>query len=117
MYRPSPVEQLAIQARLNFILGPREYDRLFLNFECGEIHGTSVQVFARSEYNANLDCPELSDACRHCDRKHRQTPHQISECTDLAPGAATNRRIMVANNSTTLLGNDRADRFQEPGGR
>jgi hypothetical protein len=52
MYRPSPVEQLAIQARLNFILGPREYDTLFLNFECGEIHGTSVQVFARSEYNA-----------------------------------------------------------------
>jgi hypothetical protein len=53
MYRPSPVEQLAIQARLNFILGPREYDRLFLNFECGEMHGTSVQVFARNEYNAN----------------------------------------------------------------
>ena len=53
MYRPSPVEQLAIQARLNFILGLVEYDRLFLNFECREIRDTSVQVFARSEYNAN----------------------------------------------------------------
>jgi hypothetical protein len=53
MYLPTPVEQLAIQARLNFILGPREYDRLFIDFVCGEIRGMAAQVFARSEYNAN----------------------------------------------------------------
>jgi hypothetical protein len=53
MYLPTPVEQLAIQARLNFMLGPREYDRLFVNFTCGEIRGMSAQVFARSEYTAN----------------------------------------------------------------
>ncbi len=52
MYRPSSVEQLAIQARLNFILGPKEYDRLFLGFECADIHENSARVFARSEYNA-----------------------------------------------------------------
>jgi len=49
MYLPTPVEQLAIQARLNFMLGPREYDRLFIDFVCGEIRGMS----ARSEYSAN----------------------------------------------------------------
>jgi hypothetical protein len=48
-----PVEQLAIQARLNFMLGPREYDRLFVNFTCAEIRGLSAHVFARSEYCAN----------------------------------------------------------------
>lgn len=53
MYLPTPVEQLAIQARLNFMLGPREYDRLFIDFFCGEIRSLSVQVFARSEYNAS----------------------------------------------------------------
>ena len=44
--------RLAIQARLNFILGPSEYDRLFLGFECGNVHENSAQVFARSEFNA-----------------------------------------------------------------
>jgi hypothetical protein len=53
MYLPTAVEQLAIQARLNFMLGPREYDRLFIDFVCGEIRGLSVQVFARSEHNAD----------------------------------------------------------------
>lgn len=52
MYRPSPVEQLAIQARLNFILGSIEYDKLFLGFECGGIFENSAEVFARSEYHA-----------------------------------------------------------------
>jgi len=53
MYLPTPVEQLAIQARLNFMLGPREYDRAVHRFVCGEIRGMAAQVFARSEYNAN----------------------------------------------------------------
>jgi hypothetical protein len=53
MYLPTPVEQLAIQARLNFMLGPREYDRLFIDFVCGEIRGTCngskpLLIFQRS---------------------------------------------------------------------
>jgi hypothetical protein len=53
MYLPTAVQQLAIQARLNFMLGVGEYDRLFIDFACGEIRGQSVQVFARSEHNAD----------------------------------------------------------------
>jgi hypothetical protein len=60
MYRPSLVEQFAIQARLNFILGSREYDRLFLGFECGRIHQKSAEVFARSEHNANQIASDYS---------------------------------------------------------
>lgn len=53
MYRPTLIENLAIQARLNFILGAREYDSLFLGFECGHIQDKTVRVFARSEHNAH----------------------------------------------------------------
>jgi hypothetical protein len=53
MYRVSSIENLAIQARLNFILGAEEYDRLFLGFECGPIRDKTAQVFARSEHNAH----------------------------------------------------------------
>jgi hypothetical protein len=50
MYRLTSIENLAIQARLNFILGAREYDSLFIGFECGHIQGKTA--FARSEHNA-----------------------------------------------------------------
>jgi hypothetical protein len=53
MYRLTSIENLAIQARLNFILGAREYDRFFIGFECGHIHGKTAHVFARSEHNAH----------------------------------------------------------------
>ena len=53
MYRPTSIENLAIQARLNFILGAREYDGLFIGFECGHIQGKTAHVFARSEHNAH----------------------------------------------------------------
>jgi hypothetical protein len=53
MYRPTSIENLAIQARLNFILGARDYDRFFIGFECGHIKDKTAHVFARSEYNAD----------------------------------------------------------------
>ena len=53
MYRPSSTENLAIQARLNFLLGAREYDSLFLGFQCGHIRDKTAHVFARSEHNAH----------------------------------------------------------------
>ena len=52
MYRPTVAEKFAIEARLNMILGAKEYDRLFLGFECGELEGDVVNVYARSEYCA-----------------------------------------------------------------
>jgi hypothetical protein len=53
MYRPSSIENLAIQARLNFMLGAREYDSLFIGFECGHIRDKTAHVFARSEHDAH----------------------------------------------------------------
>jgi hypothetical protein len=52
MYRPTSIENLAIQARLNFILGARQYDRFFIGFECTHIQDKTAHVFARSEHNA-----------------------------------------------------------------
>jgi hypothetical protein len=54
MYRPSSTENLAIQARLNYILGAEEYDRVFVGFECGHIRDKTAHVFARSEHNAHM---------------------------------------------------------------
>ena len=52
MYYPTATEKFAIEAKLNMILGAKEYDRLFLGFECGELIGDVVHVYARSEYCA-----------------------------------------------------------------
>jgi hypothetical protein len=52
MYCPSPVEQLAIQARLNFMLGPRDYDCWFLGFQCATIQGNTARVLVRSQDSA-----------------------------------------------------------------
>jgi hypothetical protein len=53
MYRPSSIENLAIQARLNYILGARAYDSVFIGFECGHITDKTAHVFVRSEHNAH----------------------------------------------------------------
>jgi hypothetical protein len=42
---PSRDEQLAIQAKLNFLLGADVYDALFLGFECGVIFEDVVHVY------------------------------------------------------------------------
>ncbi len=52
MYRPTPIEQLAILAKLNMLLGRHEYDRLFLQFECLGVDAGIADVFVRNEYQA-----------------------------------------------------------------
>jgi len=51
-YAFSSEQNLAVQARLNFMLGSRLYDQLFLGFQCGELKDDVLRVFARSEYLA-----------------------------------------------------------------
>jgi hypothetical protein len=48
----SQEENYAVQAKLNLMLGAKEYDSLFLGFECGELIEDIVHVYARSEYQA-----------------------------------------------------------------
>jgi len=42
---PTRDQQLAIQARLNMLLGAETYDALFLGFECGVIFEDVVHVY------------------------------------------------------------------------
>lgn len=42
---PTPNQQLAIQAKLNMLLGAEVYDALFLGFECGVIFEDTVHVY------------------------------------------------------------------------
>ena len=51
-HRPTATEKLAIEARLNAMLGAQTYDSLFLGFECGDIVDGIVHVYARTEYFA-----------------------------------------------------------------
>jgi hypothetical protein len=51
-FRPTEIEQLAIQAKLNLALGARVYDAVFLGFEVLEIAGDELRGWARSEYCA-----------------------------------------------------------------
>ena len=48
----SEAENYAVQAKLNLMLGAKEYDSLFLGFECGEFIEDVVHVYTRSEYQA-----------------------------------------------------------------
>lgn len=50
--RPTLAQKLAIEAKLNSLLGACAYDSLFLGFECGDIIDGIVHVYARSEYCA-----------------------------------------------------------------
>jgi hypothetical protein len=51
-FRPTEIEQLAIQAKLNLSLGARVYDAVFLGFEVLEIVDDELRGWARSEYCA-----------------------------------------------------------------
>lgn len=53
MIRPTEAQQLAIQAKLNQILGAEDYDRMFLEFRIEDIEGEMLHAFARSEYQAS----------------------------------------------------------------
>ena len=51
-FRPTEIHQLAIQAKLNYALGPRIYDEVFAGFEVLEIVGDELRGWATSEYRA-----------------------------------------------------------------
>jgi hypothetical protein len=50
--RPTEIQQLAIQAKLNRALGANVYDAVFLGFEVLEVAGDELRGWARSEYCA-----------------------------------------------------------------
>jgi hypothetical protein len=49
---PDSHQQLAIQARLNMLLGAKIYDDLFLGFECGVVFDHTAHVYVRNENKA-----------------------------------------------------------------
>ena len=53
-------EDLAIQAKLNFILGAKTYDTYFQGFHCTELTDGIVTAYARSEYMAGVISAEFS---------------------------------------------------------
>lgn len=54
-------ENLAVQAKLNFILGAKEYDTYLQGFRCAELSGGVVIAYARSEYMAGVISAEYSN--------------------------------------------------------
>jgi len=51
-FRPTEIQQLAIQAKLNFALGASVYDDVFAGFEVLEVVGDELRGWATSEYRA-----------------------------------------------------------------
>jgi hypothetical protein len=51
---PDSHQQLAIQARLNMLLGAKVYDELFLGFECGVVFDHTAHVYVDNERKAAL---------------------------------------------------------------
>jgi hypothetical protein len=50
---PTKSQQFAIEAKLNFMLGSEEYDRLFLGCVCGPLSDKRVKLFVDSEDKAS----------------------------------------------------------------
>jgi hypothetical protein len=57
---PTKFQQQAIEAKLNFMLGAEEYDRLFLGFVCGPLSGNVASLFVESEDRASAIEAEYS---------------------------------------------------------
>lgn len=53
-------ENLAVQAKLNFILGAKTYDTYFQGFHCTELSGGIATAYAKSEYMAGIISAEFS---------------------------------------------------------
>ncbi|MCP3445182.1 hypothetical protein [Bradyrhizobium sp. CCGUVB14] len=53
-------EDLAVQAKLNFILGAKTYDTYFQGFHCAELTDGVVTAYAKSEYMAGVISAEFS---------------------------------------------------------
>ena len=57
---PTKFQQQAIEAKLNFMLGAEEYDRLFLGFVCGPLSDNVVSLFVETEDRASVITTEYS---------------------------------------------------------
>jgi len=53
-FKPTDVQQLAIQAKLNMRLGSQVYDSVFTGMQIGGVLQGVMQVWVRSEYCANI---------------------------------------------------------------
>ena len=53
-------EDLAVQAKLNFILGAKTYDTYFQGFHCTNISNGVATAYVRSEYMAGVIRAEFS---------------------------------------------------------
>lgn len=51
-FRPTEIEQLAIEAKLNFVVGAKVYDSFFLGFEVLEVVGDELRAWASTEHRA-----------------------------------------------------------------
>lgn len=51
-FRPTAIEQLVIEAKLNLLFGATVYDRLFLGFEVLEVNKDELRAWASSEHRA-----------------------------------------------------------------
>jgi hypothetical protein len=57
---PTKFQQQAIEAKLNFMLGAEEYDRLFLGFVCGSLSDNIANLFVETEDRASAIEAEYS---------------------------------------------------------
>ena len=48
-FRPTQIEQLAIEAKLNFVFGAKVYDSIFLGFEVLEVVKDELRAWSLSE--------------------------------------------------------------------
>lgn len=62
MYVFSQVQNYAIHARLNFIVGAKSYDTYFLGMQCTAMSNGFAVVYVRSEFAANALCEKYSNA-------------------------------------------------------
>jgi hypothetical protein len=51
-FRPNESQQLAVEAKLNFIFGAHVYDTVFLGFEILEVVKDELRAWSPSEYCA-----------------------------------------------------------------
>src|SRR5260370_34541855 len=51
-FRPTAIEQLMLEAKLNLMFGAKVYDRLFLGFEVLEVVDDELRAWASSEHRA-----------------------------------------------------------------
>ena len=51
-FRPTQIQQLAIEAKLNYVLGAHVYDRIFLGFEVLEVVDEELRGWSPTEHLA-----------------------------------------------------------------